>query len=397
MTNKWHRILFTILAVLAGIVVVLLLSYIGGRSRGPLEGFFSEAGSLVTKVETKVTLEQRTIKRTNRLDWFKPYKDNPRLLLNPHEILLGAFDNESTESFENICDFEDSLGTTFPLIHIYTAWGSKPEERFPKTQVKAILEMGSLPVITWEPWLTDFEEGETPHLRKKELRDVHGLADIAKGVYDAYITEWAAEARDVKMPIFLRVGHEMNDPYRYPWGPQNNTAKEFRAAWRHIWNLFSGVGAKNVIWIWSPHPAYGFFDAYYPGDAYVDYVGTSVLNYGTVASWSQWWSFDEIFGKHYKELAKFNKPLLFTEFGCLNVGGSRPKWFAQAVSEIPVNYPKVKGLLFFHYSNDRTTTQQPLNWYIKNDTAVVHSLKREFRNWPDSVKPVSKKGTSRNS
>jgi len=185
----------------------------------------------------------------------------------------------------------------------------------------------------------------------------------------------------------------MNDPYRYPWGPQNNSAKEFKAAWRHIRNVFNSVGAKNVIWIWSPHPAYGYFDAYYPGDQYVDYVGISVLNYGTVAVWSQWWSFEEIFGKHYKELAKFNKPLMFTEFGCLNVGGSRPKWYGQALASIPVNYPKVKALLFFHYSNDKTTTQQPLNWYIKNDTGVIRSIIRVLKEWPDSLKPGYKPGT----
>jgi hypothetical protein len=390
MTKKWHRIFYTISAVLLGILIVLVLSYIGGRSRGPLEGLFSEAGSLVTNVETNVTIKQRTIKRTNKLIWFKRYKDYSQLLLNPVEIFLGAFDNESSESFESICDFEDSLETTFPLIHIYTAWGSKTEEKFPKTQVKAILEMGSLPVITWEPWLTDFNDLEIPNLRKPNIRDTHGLRDVANGLYDTYIKEWASDAKEIGKPIFLRVGHEMNDPYRYPWGPQNNTAKEFKAAWRHIWNVFNGLGAKNVIWIWSPHPAYGFFDLYYPGEKYVDYVGVSVLNYGTVASWSQWWSFDEIFGKHYKELSKFNKPIMFTEFGCLNVGGSRSKWFQQAIASIPVNYPKVKALLFFHYSNDKTTTQQPLNWYIKNDSAVINVLISELKKWPDFLNPSIK-------
>ncbi len=390
MSKKIHRITYTVLAITLGILVVLILSYIGGRSRGPLEGLFSEAGSLVTNVETKVTIKQRTYKRTDKLEWFRIYQENPQLLMKPKEILLGAFDNESTESFETICDFEDSLETTLPLIHIYTAWGTRPDEGFPATQVKAIVAMGSLPVITWEPWLTDFDPQDYPKIRKADVRDVHGLADIAYGLYDPYIKAWAKEASDIGKPIFLRVGHEMNDPYRYPWGPQNNTPKEFKDAWRHIRNVFNGVGAKNVIWIWSPHPAYGFFDAYYPGDQYVDFVGVSVLNYGTVASWSQWWHFDDIFGKYYKDLVKFNKPIMLTEFGCLNVGGSRSKWFGEAIASIPVKYPKIKAVLFFHYSNDKTTTQQPLNWYIKNDSSVIHALIRELGKWPDSLKPKVK-------
>ena len=45
------------------------------------------------------------------------------------------------------------------------------EEKFPRLQVKAIAGMGPMPVITWEPWLTDFdaEEDSKPEgARKKE-------------------------------------------------------------------------------------------------------------------------------------------------------------------------------------------------------------------------------------
>ena len=192
----------------------------------------------------------------------------------------------------NIVNLEDSLRTTFPLIHIYTAWGSKPEEQFPKTQVKAILELGSLPVITWEPWLTDFDSNKYPELRKIEERDKGGLADVAKGVYDFYIKQWADDAKEINQPVFLRMGHEMNDIlYRYPCGPQNNTPKDFVAAWKHVHKIFEQEGANNVLWIWSPDPAYDYFDAYYPGKEYVDYVGAGILNFGTIAVWSKWWSF----------------------------------------------------------------------------------------------------------
>ena len=387
MTKKTHRILYAVIALSAAVLVIIGLSFIGGRSRGPLEGLFSKAGSVVTEVESDVILGQREHKRSDRLKWFQAYIRDKSLLKNPRIILLGAYDNQTAETFESINDFEDSLQTVFPLIHIYTAWGTKPEEQFPGKQVDAILAMGSVPVITWEPWLTDFDAEKYPNLRKPEIRDKHGLTDVARGLYDPYITEWAIAAREVKSPLFLRVGHEMNDPYRYPWGPQNNTAREFVAAWRHIHNLFKAVGAGNVIWIWSPHPAYGFFDAYYPGNDYVDWVGVGVLNYGTVASWSQWWSFKDIFGKHYQELSRFKKPIVLTEFGCLNVGGDRGKWFGEALSHLPQDYPALKAILFFHYSYDKTTTQQPLNWYIKDDSSATNSIIRSIRQWPDSVKP----------
>jgi beta-mannanase len=180
----------------------------------------------------------------------------------------------------------------------------------------------------------------------------------------------------------------MKDPYRYPSGPQNNPAVEFIAAWRHVHKIFRAEGANNVIWVWSPHPAYGFFDAYYPGDDYVDYVGVGTLNYGTVATWSKWWTFSEIFGTYYHDLAHFKKPIMLTEFGCLAVGGDRAAWFREALMDMPVKYPAIKSLVFFHYSEDKTTTQQALNWYITDDEPTLKVISAEIKNWGQNLENV---------
>ncbi|MBX7108984.1 MAG: hypothetical protein K1X61_10085 [Chitinophagales bacterium] len=368
MSNKIFRISTTLTAIIlaAGIIAALLL--LGKATRGPLSNFFSFTGHMASNVEKKVIIEQREDRRADKLSWFETYRHDASTLKNPASILFGAFDNNTTENFKSIIDLEDSLHVTLPLIHIYCAWGSKEEEAFPAQKVRSILELGSLPVITWEPWLTDFDGRDHPQLKKTDKRDKHGLNDVANGVYDFYISEWADAAAKTEAPIFLRVGHEMNDPYRYPWGPQNNTAKEFIAAFRHIHDLFIRAGANNVIWIYSPHPAYGYFRDFYPGDSYVDYIGCGTLNYGTVATWSKWWTFDEIFGKYYPQLSSFSKPVMLTEFGSLGVGGNRSEWFENALDSLPRKYPAVKAVLFFHFSDDRTTTQQALNWYFKDDS-----------------------------
>ena len=382
MTKKSHRIVFTLSAFFLALVIILLLSFAGNQSKGPLENFFSGIGDFVTNLENHFILQKRTNQRLEHLAWFRNMSSSPAELRRPGCMLLGAYDNQTKDSFESIIALEDSLKTTFPLVHIFTAWGNKPGEEFPKLQVKAILGMGALPVITWEPWLSDFDGNAHPHLREPELRDKGGMADIARGVYDFYIIRWAKDARDIGKPLFVRPGHEMNDPYRYPWGPQNNKPDEFIAAWRHICNVFKANGANNVIWIWSPHPAYGYFDYFYPGDQFVDYIGSTALNYGSVAYWSKWWTFQEIFGQHYGELSKYRKPIMITELGCLTVGGNRSIWFKEALSDLPVKYPLVKSVLFFHFSDDRTTTQQSLNWYIKWDTATTQAIIREIQKWP---------------
>jgi beta-mannanase len=375
MKRKVSRIAVTLLAIATGIVLVSVLIFAGRSAKGPLEGAFTFAKEKVASVEKSLTLGNRTGRRAKKLKWLAPYRNDIQALKNPAHMLYGAFDNNTHENFESIINLEDSLHTTLPLIHIYTAWGDRPDQQFPRLQVETIVQLGSIPVITWEPWLTDFDENDHPELGPSEGRDKGGLDKISQGKYDFYITQWCREAGKIQSPIFLRVGHEMNDPYRYPWGPHNNAPADFIAAWKHIRYVFEREGVRNIIWVWSPHPAYGQFQTYYPGDAYVDYVGSGVLNYGTAATWSQWWSFAEIFGNHYPMLSAFNKPIIVSEFGSLAVGGNRSEWYARSFDSLSIKYPLVKSLMFFHYSDDRTTTQQALDWRIINDKETLQEIR----------------------
>ncbi len=380
MRTVTFRILSSLIAIIISSLIVFGLSHAGHSTKGPIENAISYTGDVVKDIEQKLIVEQRSDKREDKLVWLKPYFGSKKLITNPGKILLGAFDNDNRNGFESIVTLEDSVHTTFPLIHIYTAWGSKQDEKFPVAQVKNILELGSIPVVTWEPWLSDFSEETYPNQAKPIDPNKNGMKDIASGVYDEYILKWASDAKKINKPIFLRLGHEMNDGYRYPWGPQNNTAQDFIAGWQHVHDLFQKQGAKNIIWVWSPHPAYEFKD-FYPGDEYVDYVGAGVLNYGTIAVWSKWWSFKEIFGTYYEQLASFKKPIMITEFGSLNVGGNRAKWFAAALDSLPQHYPLVKSVLFFHFSKDNTTTPQTLDWYFKDDHAVTSTIVKEVARW----------------
>lgn len=379
--------LFTVLALLLGIGIVWALTMVSKKGKGPVENAISTVSETVNNVEQSVILEQRSETRSDKLKWLSHYTSSIQNLRHPKVIFVGAYDNNAVDNnFQPIINLEDTLHTTFPIIHIYTAWGSKKEDRFPTSKVNTIVQLGSIPFITWEPWLSAFNPDDDPQLKPLATREKQGLSDVANGVYDFYIIDWAKKAKKIQSPIILRWAHEMNDPYRYPWGPQNNNANEFIAAWRHVRKVFDSLGVKNVLWAWSPHPAYGYFKEYYPGDDVVDYVALGTLNYGTVASWSQWWSFSDIFGKYYSELASFKKPIIISEFGSLSVGGNRSKWFGDALKDIPKKYPGIKGVLFFHCESDKTTTQQTLNWYFIDDPSVVNSIRTQINDWPENLR-----------
>lgn len=372
------RLGFIVLALAGGALIFFFLLKIGDTGKGPLSDLTSAFSSNVASLEKKITDKRES--RSASLQWFNRYRYNPKLMITADTIFLGAYDDRTAESYESIVALEDSLQVKLPLISLYTAWGSKSIQEFPQLRAQAIYDLGSIPVITWEPWLDDFDPERFPIDPNAENKNLGGMKLIAEGKFDAYIDSWAAAAKEFGHPFFLRLGHEMNDPYRYPWGPQNNKPEEFIAAWRHIKERFLKAEATNVLFLWSPHPAYSYKE-FYPGHDMVDWTGVTVLNYGTVATWSQWWSFQDIFNKCYADLSLYGKPIMVTELGSLVTGGDRAQWFSQAMDSFTVNYPAVKAVVFFHTHDDLTTTYKAIDWSFKTDAKVVQALRHSFTTW----------------
>lgn len=365
-------------AILGG---TFLLTSLSTESRGPLAELGIRLGSAFGSIEHSLRGKLSGPGRSGSLAWFEPMRTNRDSLANPSRILLGAYDSGIPRTLDGVVTLENATGQTYPLIQIYSAWGDKPEQQFPVKLAISIWDMGSVPVITWEPWLTDFSNALHTGIPLRDKRDSHGLRDVTAGVYDFYIDAWARDAARFGHPILVRLGHEMNDPYRYPWGPQNNTNLEFIDAWKHVVTRFRAVGARNVLWVWSPHVAYKYWETYYPGGEYVDWVATGALNYGPIAQWSEWWTFAEIFGQKYPMLASFHKPIMVAEFGSLGVGGNRAQWYSAALRDIPVKYPAVKALLFFNVKDDQTVTYQKVDWTISSDSATLQSVRASISAW----------------
>jgi len=373
------RLILTFAVLAATLIGLAALSRLGAGVEGPLTAMLDRAGTAFASIEHATRNRFRGTGRDTALAWFEPYRSDVTRLRHPDRLLLGAYDGGIPQTLDGISQLDQTLGTTLPLIQLYSAWGDKPEEQFPRQAVTAIWDMGSVPLVTWEPWLADFVSARHPNLPVPSERDRHGLAAVARGDYDFYLDAWAAEAKRFAHPIFVRYGHEMNDAYRYPWGPQNNTKEEYIAAWRHVVERFRAMGATNVIWVWSPHVAYKYWELYYPGGAYVDWVATGALNFGPIAQWSRWWEFSEIFGKKYPTLAAFGKPVMVAEFGSLAVGGDRTEWYSSALDSLPLAYPAVRALLFFNVKEDQTVTYQKVDWTFADDTSVVTAVRASIR------------------
>lgn len=107
----------------------------------------------------------------------------------------------------------------------------------------------------------------------------NGLTDIVNGLYDASIDRFANFAKgNSSTAFFLRIGYEFDGQ----WNHYDPT--KYINAYRYLVDRLNEQGVENVAYVWQS-AAYGFtyngnpIDAWYPGDAYVDYIGLSFFFY----------------------------------------------------------------------------------------------------------------------
>ncbi len=276
---------------------------------------------------------------------------------------LGAGCDAST-----LTNYAALVGRMPAVVMWYQRWG----EAFPNFSpscMSVVTAQGAMSMVTWEPW------GGAPDAAYK-------LSNIVRGDFDPYIRQYAIDAKTWGQPFFLRFAHEMNGTW-YPWGTRagnsnGNTAADYIAAWRHVHDIFTSVGATNVVWVWSPN----VFDAtgswpsltsIYPGDAYVDWVGLDGYNDGTntSAGYSGWQTFTQIFGYSYDTLAALTqKPIMIAETASAADSSdpttqNKAAWItASFFNEIPVSFPRLQLIDWFDKNSEP-------DWRINSSSAAL--------------------------
>lgn len=160
-------------------------------------------------------------------------------------LYLGAYTELDRRVGGNyFAAFDALMQQHFSAFLEYLPWGDAFPARFVADCVKA----GAVPQIAWEP--------------------TQGLGSVRDSTY---VRDFLSQAAAAKVPIFLRFAGEMNGS----WVPWHGDAAAYVAAWRRLDALVKAK-APNVAMVWAPdvYPEVGAM-AYYPGSAYVDWVGVS--------------------------------------------------------------------------------------------------------------------------
>ena len=312
----------------------------------------------------------------------KPIKTNSYIgIYEPTPI--GGLSN-----LKKLKELERTNDINFNMVSMYESWGEKAYQKFPENHLQEVIKKEKIPLITWEPWSTNFAIPDS----LQELKNGNKmLAFISAGYFDEYIRNTARRWSKYHTPIFLRFAHEFDNP-NYPWSPAGkNTPSEFIKAWRHVHQLFQEEGASNVVWVWSPWKPEQM-RAYYPGDDYVDWVGLDILNYGTLNADGICHPFYSLYKPFHDRLKQFTKkPVILAELGSLGLGGDKENWLKTAVSAIDQHFPEIKGLVFFNSKYDKNIPTHVayesdyLDWSsrsldnIKISSLYANAIKPEFR------------------
>ena len=262
----------------------------------------------------------------------------------PTERLLGVAVPGAPTDLQEYEDLAGALGRRPEQITFYAAWATVAD--FPAADAARIASAGAVPELTWEPW--DPAAGTT--------QPAYALDRIAAGDHDAYLKRWARQVRSYGGPLVVRMAHEMNGSW-YPWaeGVNGNQAGDYRAAWRHVVQVFRAQRVTNVSWFWAPNVPYEGsvpLAGLYPGDDVVDRVGLDGYNWGTTQSWSSWQSAEQVFGPGLAEIGAFtSRPFYIGEIGSAEHGGDKAAWLRDMWAWLD-RTPAVRGLTWFHFHKE---------------------------------------------
>ena len=270
-----------------------------------------------------------------------------------------------------VSKFEQSVGKSLSLLHFATPFADCSQSpcsfyEFPAKSMESVRQYGAIPFLDWSSQSTP-SSVEEPDFQ---------LSDVIAGTYDAYIREFAGQAREWGHPFYLRFDWEMNGNW-FPWaeGVNGNQPGEYVTAWRHVHEIFAEVGATNATWVWCPNvdPGKQMTDlsSLYPGDEYVDWTSLDGYNWGAMPSRpSGWVSFDHLFKSSYEEITASiapTKPMVIGEVGSTEYGGSKSEWIEEMLEEIPTEFPRVRGVMWF----DKTTEG---DWQIETSPGATSAF-----------------------
>jgi hypothetical protein len=183
-------------------------------------------------------------------------------------------------------------------------------------------------------------------------------AEIASGKYDASLKAQAVGIASLQEPVFVTFEQEASQKRKLS---ALGSPDDFRAAWRHLHDLYQQAGAKNAVWTWVMTGAEENLTSagqLWPGNQYVDWISWNVYNQSGCASdritLTKLVSFKDKMLVFYDWLLSkgrglgidTNKPIMISETGSAQYSddpSASAAWYA-AIPSVLQEYPQIKAV-----------------------------------------------------
>ena len=233
--------------------------------------------------------------------------------------------------------FESDAGKRITIVNTGQSWVS-----FDPTTMNAAIGAGEIPLVTMP------------------LGSGVSLKEVVEGKQDAAIRGWARAAKAFAYPFLFRPWWESNGGW-YSWGQ----SPDFAAAWQHFHDLVEEEGATNVTWAWVVNTIWeegGETQAdptpYYPGDAYVDWVGVDAYNWGrNPLQPDRWVTAEESIQPTLEVLEEIapGKPVCICESASTEIGEGgadedKALWIHEMLDEYLPSHPWIKAYVWFNWN-----------------------------------------------
>jgi hypothetical protein len=280
-----------------------------------------------------------------------------------------------------IKDWATAIGAKPTMVMEFESWNRNRtlDSHFVQARADGLQSF----MITWEPWVP--VDSSLPVEQQAAVQPGYTNTDIAGGALDSYVRGFARSVASAGLTVYIRYAHEMNGNW-YPW---THDPTAYIAAWRHIVSVFRQEHATNAKFVYSVNP--DLYDpdatfteatkAYWPGAEYVDFVGSTMINFGGTKQYNVARFADRITLLH----TLYSKPAILTEVNTAAQG--RVAWLTDLRSWLAQDSSWLKGAVLSQGTSRAKASLGNavgnLNWDIATDPQtrpVVKAIIEDIRN-----------------
>jgi mannan endo-1,4-beta-mannosidase len=272
-------------------------------------------------------------------------------------VMLGA--HVGPESNPNkqaeFAALEQAIGRKLAIDNDHEDWAGMPDA----ARIRWDIVQHRLPMISWRIVF-----------QRNDLEKGCATADaILAGRYDEQLDRQARALKALGTPILIRFNYEMTNNEENTcftgFRVKENLAaasSKYVAVWKPVVDRFRAAGATNVKWVWAPgHKAYekGIWQMFYPGSAYVDWIGVDDYNKSGIP---QSFATDPGIDAFYSATSGMGKPLMVAETAASNDPAQNPDpqtlWLTTA-RQFLKDHPAIKAFVWWNQRNEKLRRINP--------------------------------------